>query len=126
MRRGLLDTSVVIAIATGADLELPEQAAISTITLCELHHGVLIAGDASRAQRLNTLVIVERCFEALPIDARVAPHYGRIVADARRKHNARPRVADALVAATALSHGLPLYTRDGDFARLELPGLIVV
>ena len=126
MTRGLLDTSVVIAIATGEELELPEQGAISTITLCELHHGVLIAGDAVRAQRLNTLVTVERCFEALPIDARVAPHYGRIVADARRRSNARPRVADALVAATALSHGLPLYTRDGDFARLDIPGLSVV
>lgn len=126
MTRGLLDTSVVIAIAAGEELELPEQAAISTITLCELHHGVLIAGDAVRAQRLNTLVTVERCFEALPVDARVAPHYGRIVADARRKRDARPRVADALVAATALSHGLPLYTRDGDFARLDVPGLTVV
>jgi predicted nucleic acid-binding protein len=87
---------------------------------------VLIAGDAVRAQRLNTLVTVERCFEALPIDARVAPHYGRIVADARRKPDARPRVADALVAATALAHALPLYTRDGDFARLDVPGLTVV
>jgi len=123
---GLLDTSVVIAIAAGADLDLPDRAAISTITLCELHHGVLIAGDSARAQRLNTLVIVERCFEALPIDTRVAPHYGRIVADACREHNARPRVADALVAATALSHGLPLYTRDGDFARLDIPGLRIV
>ena len=126
MTRGLLDTSVVIAIAAGEELELPEQAAISTITLCELHHGVLIAGDAVRAQRLNTLVTVERCFEALPIDARVAPHYGRIVADARRKPDARPRVADALVAATALAHGLPLYTRDGDLARRDVPGLTVV
>jgi len=124
--RGLLDTSVVIAIAAGEELDLPEQVAISTITLCELHHGVLIAGDAVRAQRLNTLVTVERCFEALPIDARVAPHYGRIVADARRKRDARPRVADALVAATALAHGLPLYTRDGDLARRDVPGLTVV
>jgi predicted nucleic acid-binding protein len=124
--RGLLDTSVVIAVATGDEVELPDQAAISTVTLCELHHGVLIAADAVRAQRLNALVIVERCFEALPIDARVAPHYGRIVADARRKHDARPRVADALVAATALSHDLPLYTRDRGFARLDVPGLMVV
>jgi predicted nucleic acid-binding protein len=124
--RGLLDTSVVIAIATGEELDLPEQGAISTITLCELHHGVLIAGDAVRAQRLNTLVTVERAFEALPIDARVAPHFGRIVADARRKHDARPRVADTLVAATALSHDLLLYTRYGDLARLDIPGLTIV
>lgn len=126
MITGLLDTSVVIAIATGEELELPDQAAISTVTLCELHHGVLIAGDDTRAQRLNTLVTVERCFEALPVDARVAPHFGRIVADARRKRDARPRVADALVAATALSHGLPLYTRDRDFAGLDVPGLTVL
>ena len=126
MTSGLLDTSVVIAIARGEELELPDHVAISAVTLCELHHGVLIADDAVRPQRLNALVITERSFEALPVDARVAPHFGRLVAETRRRHGVRPKVADTLVAATALSHALPLYARDRDFERLDLPGLVLV
>lgn len=125
MTSGLLDTSVVIALAKGEELELPDQVAISVVTLCELHHGVLVADDTVRAARLNVLVTTERCFESLPIDARVAPHYGRLVATARHRHGARPRVADTLVAATALSHALTLYTRDSDFEKLDLPSLVV-
>ncbi len=113
-------------MAAGEELDLPDQVAISTVTLCELHHGVLIADDAKRAGRLNVLVNAERSFEALPIDARVAPHYGRLVAEARRRTGGRPKVADTLVAATALSHGLHLFARDRDFERLEIPGLIRV
>lgn len=126
MTAGLLDTSVVIAVAHGEELQLPEQVAISVVTLCELHHGVLIADDEARADRLDTLVQVERAFEALPVDARVAPHFGRLVAGARRRHNARPKLADALVAATAQSHGLPLFTRDRDYKRLDLENLVLV
>ena len=124
--RGLLDTSVVIAWAQNADLALPEEAAISALTLCGLHHGVLIADDQRRAGRLATLAAVERTFEALPVDSRVAPHYGRLVAAARRSHGGRPRPADALIAATAISHGLALYTRDRDFERLDVPELVLV
>ncbi len=126
MTAGLLDTSVVIAVAHGEELELPEQVAISVVTLCELHHGVLIAGDKARADRLDTLVQVERAFEALPVDARVAPHFGRLVAAARRRHNVRPKLADALVAATAQSHGLPLFTRDRGYERLDLENLVLI
>ena len=39
---------------------------------------------------------------------------------------ARPGMADALIAATAISHGLPLYTRDRDFERLDVPGLVLI
>jgi predicted nucleic acid-binding protein len=126
MTRGLLDTSVVISLARGEELELddpPEEAAISAITLCGLHHGVLIADDSRRPGRLATLAYVERRFAVLDLDARVAPHYGRIVAAARAQGR-RPGTADALIAATAAAHRLPVYTRDRDFA--GLPGIDVV
>jgi len=126
MTRGLLDTSVVISLARGEELALddpPEEAAISTITLCGLHHGVLIADDSRRPGRLATLAYVERRFAVLDLDARVAPHYGRIVAAARAQGR-RPGTADALIAATAAAHRLPVYTRDRDFA--GLPGVDVV
>jgi toxin FitB len=126
MTRGLLDTSIVISLARGEQLALddpPEEAAISAITLCGLHHGVLIADDSRRPGRLATLAYVERRFAVLDLDARVAPHYGRIVAAARAQGR-RPGTADALIAATAAAHRLPVYTRDRDFA--GLPGIDVV
>jgi predicted nucleic acid-binding protein len=119
MERALLDTSAVIALARGESLDLdvpPSLAAISAVTLCGLHHGVLVADDRTRPGRLATLAYVERRFTVLPLDARVAPHYGRIVARAR-SDGRRPRTADALIAATASAHGVPVITRDGDFAR---------
>jgi len=121
--RGLLDTSLVIALGRGAEVTLPEEAAISAITLCELHHGVLAATAARRPARLATLSLAERLFAALPVDARVAPHYGRLVS-AARKRGRHPSNADALIAATAAAYGLPVHTRDEDFARF--PGVEVV
>lgn len=126
MRRALLDTSFVISLARGDEMELeqpPDEAAISAVTLCGLHHGVLVADDRLRPGRLATLAYVERRFSVLAFDARVAPHYGRLVA-AGRATGGRPRMADALIAATAAAHGLPVYTRDRDFAGLD--GLEVV
>jgi predicted nucleic acid-binding protein len=124
--RGLLDTSVVIAVARGEQVELPEESAISIITLCGLHYGVLVADDRTRPGRLATLAMVERSFEPLTVDSRVAPRYGALIARARERQGGRPRTADALIAATALSHGLPLYSRDRDFERLALPDLVLV
>jgi toxin FitB len=123
VKLGLLDTSVVIAIARGEDAELPEAGAISIVTLCELHHGVLVADERRRPNRLATLVMAERRFRALALDARVAPHYGRIVSRARRDGR-RPSTTDAMIAATAASRDLPVYTRDRDF--LGFDGVEVV
>ncbi len=122
MKRALLDTSFVIALARGEGLQLddpPEEAAISAVTLCGLHHGVLIATDKQRPGRLATLILAERRFDALPIDAHIAPHYGRLVADARRSRNKKLATAGALIAATAAAYQLPLITRDHDFADLD-------
>lgn len=121
MRRGLLDTSLIVA---GAHADL-DAAAISAMTLAELHHGVLRApDDAMRALRLRRLALVESEFEALPIDADVARAYGAVVAGARSAGRRRPRTADALIAATAVAHGLTVYTRDRDFE--GLPGVTAI
>ncbi|MCB0865940.1 MAG: PIN domain-containing protein [Solirubrobacterales bacterium] len=120
MSRALLDTSVVIAIAQGEEIPLPDEVAISTVTLCGLHHGVLAADESTRPARLATLVQVERTMSAIPVDARVAPHYGKLVSEVRRRTGRKLRTADALIAATAISHGLSLLTRDSDFDGIEL------
>ena len=123
--QALLDTSVVIALGLGEALELPgpaTQATVSVVTLCGLHRGVLAAGPERQAERLAVLSYAERTFEALPIDFRVAPHYGRLADHASRSgRDVRRRLADLLIAATAAAHGLLLITRDRELG--ATPGL---
>jgi predicted nucleic acid-binding protein len=117
--RALLDTSVVIA-ANVAPLD--GELAISAVTVAELHFGVLIAKDRTvRTERLRRLLLLQREFDALPIDETVAASYGIIAAavvDADRQPRARSM--DLLVAATAHAHSARLYTRNlGGFHGLD-------
>ncbi len=113
---GLLDTSVFIAQASARSLgPLPEAAAISVITLAELHLGVLMADDPTvRALRLRTLSAVQALFEPVPIDASIAEVFAELVAEAGRLGR-RPKIMDTWIAATAVALELPLYTQDEDF-----------
>lgn len=117
--RAVLDTSVVIA----ADVApLDGELAISTVTLAELHVGILIAKKRSvRAERLRRLLVLQREFDALPLDKVVAESYGQVaacVAEAGRKP--RARALDLVIAATAHAHSARLYTRNArDFAGLD-------
>jgi hypothetical protein len=129
MNRALLDSSFVIALARGETVSLddpPAEAAISAVTLCGLHHGVLIADDVRRPKRLAALLWAEREFEVLPVDGRVAPHYGRLVAAARQGRGRRLATADALIAATAAAHDLPLITCDRGFEGIDGVEVILV
>lgn len=114
--RGLLDTSVFIAPKAGRPLEgLPDEPAVSVITLGELHLGVLRAKNGeTRARRLRTVSRVEREFDAIPIDAEVARTFASIIAEARAAGR-RPSAMDAWIAATAVRHGLVVFTQDADF-----------
>ncbi|HEX9824259.1 MAG TPA: PIN domain-containing protein [Actinomycetota bacterium] len=125
--RGLLDTSVFIGQEQEREVAtLPDEAAISVMTLAELHVGVLLAaGPKIRAQRLRTLARVERAFDPIPVDDAVARTFAEIVADARRKRR-HPRVVDAIIAATAVAHGLSLYSQDRDFALMPGVDLVLV
>lgn len=115
---GLLDTSAVIAASSGRELELPDEVAVSAMTLAELHLGVLRARTGEeRAERLRNLAAVEHDVEVLPVEERVARCFAEIVS-AARDAGRRPGVADVLIAATAVAHDLPLYTLDDDFAGL--------
>lgn len=121
--RGLIDTSVVIDLPLIEKGRLPDEIAISAITMAELAAGPHATTDPSeRARRQDRLQRAEATFEPLPFDAGVARAYGRIyaaVATTGRKARGR-RVVDLLIAATALASGLPLYTRNPeDFSGLS-------
>lgn len=133
--RGLIDTSVVIDLERIDRDALPEELAISAVTLAELAAGPHATDDpAERARRQDRLQRVEATFDPLPLDAAAARAFGRVytaVAASGRKARGR-RALDLLIAATALASGLPVYTRNAeDFEgltgilevrRLETPG----
>lgn len=119
--KGLLDTSVLIALESGRQVradQLPDEVAISPITIAELQTGVLVAADVeTRARRLATLEAAAT-IELLPVDADVAAQWARLrvhLVEAGRRIN----VNDLWIAATAAAHGLPIVTQDADFEPLE-------
>jgi tRNA(fMet)-specific endonuclease VapC len=125
---GLLDTSTVVLLPRLADAApLPELPLISAVTLAELSVGPLVAASESeRGRRQAHLQQAEADFDPLPFDAAAARAFGRVAASlhrAGRKTSARPY--DALIAATAVAHDLPLYTvNPDDFAGID--DLVVV
>lgn len=123
-RAALLDTSVFIASETGRDLDLdriPEQTAVSVITLAELHVGVLAAADTStRSRRLSTLEQAASV-EPLPVSAEAARRWAELrVRLAERRE--RANVNDLWIAAIALANDLDVVTQDDDFAPIERAG----
>lgn len=127
---GLLDTSVFIARETGRPLdELPVHVAVSVVTIGELQLGVLAADDASaRARRADTLALA-RAADPIPISEAVMVTWARLVSDCRRAGIHRTvKLTDALIAATAIEHGLPVVTQDEDYDRMAKahPALRVV
>ncbi len=127
-QRGLLDTSVVIDLEKIESDLLPIECAISAVTLAELAAGPHATSDQQeRARRQDRLQRTEAIFDPLPLDVEASRAYGRIYAAvfaAGRKARGA-RAVDLLIAATALSLDLPIYTRNAkDFEALE--GLVEV
>ncbi|MGI8593356.1 MAG: PIN domain-containing protein [Solirubrobacteraceae bacterium] len=118
---GLLDTSVFIARETGRRLEeLPEHVAVSVVTIGELQLGVLSTDDAAaRARRADTLALA-RTADPIPVSEPVMVAWARLVADCRAAGVQRAvKLTDALIAASAVEHGLPVVTQDDDYDRLS-------
>lgn len=85
---------------------------LSVLTLGELRKGIVALPDTERKMHLldwiDTELPVFFAGRILAIDAAVADRWGRLQAQAQRP---LPAVA-SLLAATALTHGLTLITRD--------------
>jgi predicted nucleic acid-binding protein len=117
---GLLDTSVFIARETGRPLgEIPKHVAVSVVTIGELQLGVLASQDApTRARRADTLALA-RAADPIPISEAVMAAWARLVIDCRRAGIHRTvKLTDALIAATAIEHGLPVVSQDGDYTEI--------
>jgi tRNA(fMet)-specific endonuclease VapC len=128
LARGILDTSTVIMLGRLDDpTVLPDEPLITAITLAELTVGPLVATtDQERAARQAHLQQAESDFDALPFDASAARAFGRVAASLRQSgRKTTARSYDAMIAATALAHALPVYTcNPDDFAGID--GLEVV
>lgn len=109
---GVLDTSTIILLERLDGEGLPDEALITAVTLAELSVGPLVAdADAERAARQARLQQAEADFDPLPFDADAARAFGQVAASLRRSgRKVQARAYDAMIAATALANGLPLYT----------------
>ena len=123
--RGLLDTNILILRRWIDSDELPNEMAICAITLAELSAGPHQVRPnteqddydehTERARRLDVLQRAEHEFDPIPFSAEAARTYGRVTAavvSAGRKP--RRRVADLMIAATAVAEDLPLFTTNPD------------
>jgi predicted nucleic acid-binding protein len=117
LARGLIDTSVVIDLESIEPGRLPAEIVVASVTLAELAAGPHATDDADeRARRQDRLQRVEATFDTLAFDDASARAYGSIyarVVSTGRKARGR-RAVDLLIAATAMSAGLPLLTRNPD------------
>lgn len=127
--RGLLDTSVLVAIERGRPLRtesLTETAAISVVTKAELRVGIFAAEDIeTRDRRLTTFELANRIV-TLPVDEKVSRAWSQMRAYVQASGK-KVEVNDMWIAATAAAHEIPVLTQDGDFDALNgVAGLTVI
>ena len=119
--RAIANTSIFIANETGRPLNtavLPDELAVSVITIGELRAGVLAAADlTTRDRRLRTLTAALE-LDPVPIDTAVAEHWAKLRVNLRDR-NLRMGVNDSWIAATALALGVAVLTQDDGFPELD-------
>jgi tRNA(fMet)-specific endonuclease VapC len=99
-----------------------------TILRSDIDSILVAASEAESAARQEHLERAQADFDALPFDADAARAFGRVAASLRsygRKRAARG--FDALIAATAISNAVPLYTcNPSDFAGISELNLVAL
>jgi predicted nucleic acid-binding protein len=124
--RGLADTTVFIAREAGPPIDvdaLPDELAVSVVTIGELRAGVLAAADVSTRDRRLTTLTAALALGAVPVDEDVAHAWARLRLSLR-DHGLCMPVNDSWIAASALALGVPIVTQDDDY--IDLPMLSVV
>ncbi len=127
--RGLLDTSVLIAIERGRPLRteaMPETTAISVVTKAELRVGIFAAENLeTRDRRLMTFELANRIV-SLPVDEAVSRAWAQMRAYVQASGR-KVGVNDMWIAATAAANEIPVLTQDGDLDALNgVAGLTVI
>ena len=112
----VVDTSIVAAFRLYDPSELPDTMVMTAVTLGELSCGPHATDDpAKRAGRVAVLQHAEATFDPLPYDQGAARLYGQMCAAVRAAgRQPRSRASDLMIAATAASNALPLYTANPD------------
>jgi len=125
--RALLDTSVFIAREQERPLsQLPDEVAVSVVTISELRYGVLAAEDhVTRELRLKTLEAARRLGAPVVIDEPVADELARLRVALKAAGRAM-KVMDAWIAASAIVHQAAVCTQDADFDAAQDAGLLSV
>ncbi|MQA81476.1 MAG: PIN domain-containing protein [Streptosporangiales bacterium] len=106
---------------TDADV-LPRRPLITTVTIAELSVGPLVAATAKeRAARQLHLQYAEATFVPLPFDVDAARAFGQVAASHHRAgRKTTARTYDAMIAAIAMAHSLPVFTcNPDDFAAID-------
>ena len=103
---------------------LPERMFLSVANLAEIEQGIATLDDVGKAKKLKAWLRDEVLpnFDAriINVDPSVATRWGRLLGEGRRSGQPRP-LMDALLAATAIEHGLSLVTRNvKDFAGFDI------
>lgn len=126
MSQGLADTSVFIARESGRPLDessMPDELAVSIVTIGELRAGVLAASDIrARERRLTTLTAALE-LDPIPVDDDVAAQWARLRVVLRDTEQRMP-VNDSWIAATAMALEVPVVAQDEDYVEVE--GLSVI
>jgi predicted nucleic acid-binding protein len=125
--RGVADTTLFIAREAGRPLEeadLPDELAISVITVGELRAGVLAAADTTTRDRRLATLSAALALDPLPVDQAVAEAWARLRV-LLRDAGARMPVNDSWIAATAMALDVPVVTQDDDYD-VAVPGLSVL
>jgi predicted nucleic acid-binding protein len=115
--QGLADTSLFIARELERPMRydaIPDELAVSIITIGELRAGVLSAADVTvRDRRLHTLTAA-LALEPVPVNTEVADAWARLRV-LLRDASVRMPVNDSWIAATAMVLGVPVVSQDSDY-----------
>ena len=107
------DRNVVRWIETASE----ERLYLTVITLGELHKGIAKLGDQTRAAQLLAWVesnLAQRFFgRILDVNSEITACWGRLLGQAEQRGKPIPAI-DAMIAATAVVHGLTVVTRNTD------------
>jgi predicted nucleic acid-binding protein len=116
-RRALADTSVFIGLeATRFDISRFRdfEWGVSAVTLGELRLGVLQAQNPEAVSRRLSTYQLARRFEPLTVDEAVSEAWALLISRLRAAGHRAP-INDSWIAATAITHGVPIVTQDSDY-----------